>query len=161
MFRRKANSRSRRTAETRKRALRVLSRTRRGKTLSQAARAVGIKPATVRKYLPDQFHQDAPGKRWTPTKSDRLTTQMNVLTPKGRVAVPVRSSKERSRQGRYDIALRKWRRNEPGAAAELAAFEGQKVGGHTLITDVKLLASLEDAGQIDVEELYASPASRG
>jgi len=161
MFRRKANSRDKRAAETRKRAFRVLRRTRRGESLSEAARKVGIKPATVRRYLPAQFHQDARGKRWTPTKSDRLTALMNVLTPQGRIAVPVRSSKERSRQGRYDIALRKWRRNEPGADAELVAFEGQKVGGHTLITDVKLLASLEDAGQIDVEELYASPAGRG
>ncbi len=161
MRRRKAIPRRRREADTRNRAVRVLSHTRRGESLSQAARAVGIKPATVRKYLPAQFHQDAPGKQWIPTESDRLTVRMNVLTPKGRIAVPVRSSKERTRQGRYDIALRKWRLNEPGAAAELAAFEGQKVGGHTLITDVKLLSSLEDAGQIDFEELYTSPASRG
>ena len=161
MFRRKANPRDERAAETRKRALRVQRLTRRGKSLSQAARKVGIKPATVRKYLPTQFHQDARGKRWAPTKSDRLTAVMNVLTPQGRIAVAVRSSKERSLQGRYDIALRKWRLNKPGAEAELATFKGQKVGGHTLITDVKLLASLEDAGKIDIEELYASPGGLG
>ncbi len=160
MRRRKANSRSKRAAETRKRALRVLSRTRRGESFAQAAHAVGIKPATVRKYLPNQFHQKAPGKRWTPTKSDRLTALMNILTPQGRIVVPVRSSKERSRQGRYDIALRRWRSSKPGADAELAVFEGQTVGGHRLITDVKLLAELEDAGQLDFEELYVSFVSR-
>lgn len=83
---------------------------------------------------------------------------MNVLTLLGPTAVPVRGSRERSRLGSYDIALRRWRRNEPGAEAELAAFEGQTVGGHTLITDVKLLAALEDAGALDFEELYASLA---
>jgi len=160
MRRRKLSLREIRTAETRKRALRVLSRTRRGQSLSEAARVVGIKPETVRKYLPSQFHQDAPGKPWVPTESDRLSAVMNVLTPQGRIAVTVRSSRERSRQGRYDIALRKWRLGEPGAEAELSAFKGQKVGGYTLITNPKLLATLEDAGQIDFDELYTSLGSR-
>jgi hypothetical protein len=160
MRRRNANSRRRRAAETRKRALRVLSRTRRGEALSQAVRAVGIKPDTVRKYLRAQFHQDAPGKRWTPTKSDRLAAQMNVLTPLGPITVPVRGSKERSRLGRYYIALRRWRLGKPGADAELAAFKGQRVAGHALLTDVQLLATLEEAGAMDFEELYTSLASR-
>lgn len=153
---RKAISRTKREAETRKRALRVLSRTRRGESLSKAARAVGIKPATVRKYLPGQLHQSAPGKPWRAAKSDRLTALMNVLTPSGPISAPLRGSKERSLLARYNIALRNWRLGKPGADAELAAFEGKRVGGHTLITDVKLLATLEDAGQIDFEELYSS-----
>ena len=156
MPRRKSSTRNKREAAMRQRALRVLSRTRRGESLSQAAREEGTKAATVRKSLPKHFRQDAPGKRWQPSKSDRLTEQMNVLTPLGPVAVPVRGSRERSRLGRYDIALRKWRRGLRGGEAELAAFEGQTVGGHPLITDVKLLATLEDAGVLDFEELYAS-----
>jgi hypothetical protein len=117
-----------------------------------------VKLATIKKYLGSQFHQDAPGKRWKPTKSDRLTFQMNVLTPLGLMTVPVRGSRQRSQLGRYDIALGKWRRGEPGSAAQLAAFGGQVVGGHPLITDVKLLAALEDAGALDFEELYSSLA---
>ena len=153
---RKATPASRREADTRRRALRVLSLVRRGKSFSQAAREVGTKPSTARKYLPNQFHQSAPGKLWQATKSDRLTALMNVLTPLGPIAVPVRGSKERSRLGKYNRALRRWRRAEPGAAAELAGFEGQRVGGHPLITDVNLLATLEDAGQMDFENLYDS-----
>ncbi len=155
---RKSQPRSPREAAARNRALHVLARMRRGESLSQAARAEHVKPATVRKYLGSQFHQDAPGKRWKPTKSDRLTAHMNVLTPLGPMTVPVRGSRERIRLGRYNIALARWRRGEPGAEAELAAFEGQTVGGHPLITDVKLLATLEDAGALDFEELYASLA---
>jgi hypothetical protein len=154
--RRNASPRNKSQAAARTRALRALGRARRGETLSKAARAEHVKLATVKKYVGSQFHQDAPGKRWKPTKSDRLTEQMNVLTPLGLTTVLVRGSRERSRLGRYGIALRRWRRGEPGAEAKLAAFEGQTVGGHPLITDVKLLAALEDAAALDFEELYSS-----
>ena len=156
MTRRSAKPRSPREVEARIRALHALARVRRGESLSQAARAEHVKLATIKKYLGSQFRQDAPGKRWKPTKSDRLTAQMNVLTPAGTKTVPIRGSRERIRLGRYSKALRKWRRGEPGADAELAAFEGQTVGGHPLITDVKLLATLEEADEIDFEEMYSS-----
>jgi hypothetical protein len=156
MRKRKSIPRSEREAKTRDRSLRVLRRTRHGESLSQAAGAEHIKPATVRKYLGKQFRQEGPGKRWVPTKSDRLTMPMNILTPLGRTPAPVRGSRERKRQGEYEVALRKWRSGIPGAEAELAAFDGQTVGGHPLITDFKLLATLEDAGVLDFEELYSS-----
>ncbi len=156
MRHRNAKPRNERQAQARNRAMHVLARTRRGESLSKAARAEHVKPATVRKYLGSQFHQNAPGKRWKPTKSDRLTARMNVLTPLGPMTVPVRGSRERLRLNRHNIAIAKWRRGEPGADAELGAFEGQTVGGHPLITDVKLLATLEDAGVLDFDELYAS-----
>ena len=142
--------------ETRNRALKVLRQVRRGTSLSKAARVEHMKPTTVRKYLRSQFRQDAPGKPWKTTKSDRVTAQMNVLTPLGRTTAPVRGSRERLRLGAYETALRKWRSGVPGAEAELAAFDGQTVGGHPLIADVKLLATLEDAGVLDFEELYSS-----
>ena len=148
--------RRKREADIRDRSRRVLRRTRRGESFSHAARAEHIKGATVRKHLPKQFHQDGPGKRWVPTKSDRLTMRMNVLTPLGRTETQVRGSRERTRQGQYEIALRNWRRGVPGAEIELAAFDGQTVGGYPLITDVTLLATLEDAGVLDFEELYSS-----
>jgi len=156
MQRRTSAPRTKREAQTRDRSLRVLRRTRHGESLSKAAQAEHIKPATVRKYVNKQFRQEGPGKRWVPTKSDRLTMPMNILTPLGRTPAPVRGSRERKRQGQYEVALRKWRSGIPGAEAELAAFDGQTVGGHPLITDIKLLATLEDAGVLDFEELYSS-----
>jgi hypothetical protein len=154
--RRKSISRSEPAIKARQTALRVLRRTRQGESLSQAARAEHIKSAMVRKLLKTHFRQEGPGKRWVPTKTDRLAMSMNVVTPLGRSSVPVRGTKERRRQGQYEIALRNWRNGRPGAEAELAKFEGQTVGGHPLITDVKLLATLEDAGVLDFEELYSS-----
>ena len=58
----------------------------------------------------------------------------------------------------YNIALAKWRRGERGAEAELAKFAGKRVGGHLLITDTKLLATLEDAAVMEFDELYSSLA---
>jgi hypothetical protein len=134
----------------------VLARVRRGESLSRAASAEHIKPATVKKYLGGQFHQDAPGKPFKATKSDRLAAPMTVLTPLGPTTASVRGSRQRALLGRYDIALRKWRRGDRGTERELATFAGQSVGGYPLITDVKLLAALEDAGSLDFEELYSS-----
>ncbi len=131
---------------------------RRGVPLSKAARAEHVRVGTVRKYVGTHIYQDAPGKRWKASKSDRLTDRLNVVTPLGTTAVPVRGSRERNRLGSYTAALRKWRSGESGAEAKLAAFDGQTVGGHPLITDVKLLATLEDAGVLDFDELYASLA---
>jgi hypothetical protein len=156
MPRREPIPRNSRQAEARNRALHVLARMRRGESLSRAARAEHVKPATVKKYLGQQFQQDAPGKPFRPTKSDRLAASMTVLTPLGPITVSVRGSRQRTLLGRYDVALRKWRRGEAGAEAVLTAFEGKTVAGHQLITDVKLLAALEDAGALDFEELYSS-----
>lgn len=150
--------RSQRQAEVHTRAIRVLGKVRRGESLSKAARSEHIKSATVKKHLPRQFHQDAPGKRWKPTKYDRLTIPMNVLTPQGIVTVPVRGSRERNLLGRYNVALRKWREGERGTEAELAKFKNKTVGGLPLITDVAVLSMLEDADAISFEELYAALA---
>lgn len=146
--------------DARTRALHVLARTRRGESLSQAARVEHIKPATVRKYLRRHFHQHGSSKRWKPTKSDRLTAQMTVLTPLGPTTVSVRGSRERTRLGRYDTVLRKWRLGDPTAATELRAFDGLTVGGQPLIADVKLLTTLEDAGELDFDNLYSSLVSQ-
>ena len=95
--RRNAIPRSKREAEARNRALHALARVRRGESLSQAAQAEHVKLVTIKKYLGNQFHQDAPGKRWKPTKSDRLSVRMNILTPHGMTTVLVRGSGERTR----------------------------------------------------------------
>ncbi len=156
MTHRSARPRNQREVEARTRALHALARVRRGESLSQASQAEHVKLSTIKRYLGNQFHQDAPGKRWNATKSDRLSAQLNVLTPQGTIVATVRGSRERIRLGRYNIALRKWRLGEPGAEAELAKFEGKRVGGHLLITDTKLLATLEDADVMDFDELYSS-----
>jgi hypothetical protein len=151
--------RNQREALARERVLAALGRMRREKrSMADATRLEHTKESTFLRYAGSAVHRAGPGKPWKPNKSDRLSARMTVLTPQGPITALVRGSRERSRLGRYDIALRKWRLGEPGAEAELLAFRGQTVGGYRLITDVKLLATLEDADALDFESLYSSLA---
>jgi hypothetical protein len=138
-------------------ALAVLARMRRDRdSLATAARKEHIKQNTVLRYVGNALYRRGPGKPWKPTKTDRFSARMTILTAQGPTTVQVRGSLERTRLARYDIALRKWRAGEDGADKELMAFEGQTVGGHVLITDPNLLIHLEEAGQLDFDTLYFS-----
>jgi hypothetical protein len=149
--------RNRRDSEARIRALAALARMRRENlSLAQAARIEHIKPSTFLRYVGSAVHRSGPGKPWKPTKADRFSARMTVLTALGPTTVFVRGSRERTRLARYDIALRKWRAAEDGADKELMAFQGQTVGGHVLITNPDLLIQFEEAGQLDFDALYFS-----
>jgi hypothetical protein len=138
-------------------ALAALARMRRENlSLARATQLEHIKAKTFLRYVGNAVHRSGPGKPWKPTRSDRLGASMTVLTAQGPTTVIVRGSVERTRLGRYDITLRKWRAGEDGADKELMAFQGQSVGGHVLITDPDILIQLEEAGQLDFDTLYFS-----
>lgn len=147
--------RNKREALTTQKALTAINLMKREhRSLSQATRAAHIKASTFIKYAGSGIHRAGPGKRWKVAKADPLALPMTVLTPLGPVTALVRGSRERIRLGRYDNALRKWRRGIPGGEKELKAFEGQTVAGHVLMTDVELLARLEEFDKLDFEVLY-------
>jgi hypothetical protein len=81
---------------------------------------------------------------------------MNILTEFGPKAEIVQSSKARKLLGRYNRAVRMFRAGEEGAEAALQKFRGKQVAGHILITDVKILVQLEEAGRLDFDDLYSS-----
>jgi hypothetical protein len=141
-------------------SLAVLAAVRRGESLNKAARREHIKPETVQHYVGRALYRSGPNKPWKATKTDRFSIRMMILTEQGPIFDVVRSSIERTRLSRYDVALRKWRGAEDGAEQELAEFEGLTVGGHVLITDPDLLIRLEEAGQLDFDELYYSAGAR-
>jgi hypothetical protein len=139
------------------RVFRVLRHMRRDHlSLSVAARLEGIKQETVIRYARNALYRSGPGKPWKVTQSDQLAAVMTVVTRFGPTRVTVRSSRERRLLGRYNLVLRMWRARERGATAALMTFRGKTVGGHTLITDTKLLTQLEDAGRLDFDSLYLS-----
>ena len=141
-------------------ALAALARMRRDKdSLAMAAQKENIKQETVLRYVGNALYRSGPGKPWKATTSDRLSAKMTIITEQGPTFDVVRSSIERTRLGRYDIALRKWRAGEDGAEQELLTFKGQTVAGHELITDPELLINLEEAGQLDFDNLYYSLGS--
>jgi len=129
-------------------------------SLAKAAKLEHIKQSTFLRYAGTAVYRSGPGKPWRATKSDRLSAKMTVLTLQGPVFEVVRGSVERTRLGLYDIALRKFRAGEDGAVEELKKFEGQTVAGHVLITEPNLLIQLEEAGQLDFDELYYSAGAR-
>ena len=149
----RASSSKSRASQADKRARRVWARVRRGETLAKAARAERSKADKVRKILPQHFFQTGRGKQW---KAVRPSTLVTVPTKSGPLVAPVPKAKERTLLSRYLTTLRKWRAGLPGAEAELAQFAGQKVGGHALITDTRLLTTLEEAGRNDFEQMYVA-----
>lgn len=139
-----------------RKSLAVLARVRRGESLHRAARQEHTKPKTVLRHVGKHIYRSGPNKPWKATKTDRLSAKMTILTEQGPTFDVVRSSIERTRLSRYDIALRKWRAAEDGAEEELLAFKGQTAAGHVLITDPDTLIRLEEAGQLDFDNLYYS-----
>lgn len=94
-------------------------------------------------------------------KRPRSVNEMNILTPQGQAIADVPKSSERERNANHVAAITKWRRGERGAVAALAKFKGKTVAGHVLVTNPRVLAELEEAGELDFPELYVSPGGRG
>jgi hypothetical protein len=133
---------------------------REGISASKAARREGMKLETFRKGAGRYLYRSGPGKPWKVRSEDQLRFSMTILTSQGRVDDIVRNSRERKLLHEYENALQMFRAGADGAEAALKAFEGKKVAGHTLITDIKLLIELEEAGQLDFEGFYTALGAR-
>jgi hypothetical protein len=119
-----------------------------------------MKLKTFRKSAGRYLHRSGPGKPWKARSEDQLRFSMTVLTSLGPIDVIVSDSRERKLLHQYDLALRMFRGGEDGAEAALKTFEGKTVGGYTLITDIKLLNDLEEAGLLDYDTFYAFVGAR-
>ncbi len=129
---------------------------REGESLSKATREERLKPKTFIRYARPALRRSGPGKPWKAIPEDKLKSVMNVLTEFGPTAEIIPNSRERKLLGRYNRALRMFRAGEDGAEAALLKFRWKKVASHTLITDIRVLIQLEEAGRLDFDDLYAS-----
>jgi hypothetical protein len=129
---------------------------REGESLSKATREESLKPKTFIRYARPALRRGGPGKPWKAIPEDKLKSVMNVLTEFGPTPEIIPNSRERNLLGRYNRALRMFRAGENGAEAALLKFRGKKVAGHTLITDIKVLIQIEEAGRLDFDDLYTS-----
>jgi hypothetical protein len=143
-------------ADIQRRVFRALRRMREGESLSRASREVGLKPKTFVRYARPALRRSGPGKPWKAIPEDKLNSVMKVITEFGPTPEIIRNSRERKLLGRYNRAVRMFRGGEDGAEAALLTFRGTKVAGHTLITDLKTLIQLEEAGRLDFDDLYSS-----
>ena len=129
---------------------------REGDSLARAIREEGLKRDTFIRRMRQALRRNGPGKPWKAIPEDKLSSVMNVLTEFGPKTEIIRNSKERKLLGSYNRALRMFRAGEDGAEAALQEFRGKKVAGHTLITDIRILNQLEEAGRLDFDDLYSA-----
>jgi hypothetical protein len=127
---------------------------------SEAAHREKMKLETFRKGAGRFLYRSGPGKPWKARTEDQLRFSMTVLTNRGPLDVIVSNSRKRKLLSQYNFALRMFRAGEDGADAALKEFEGKTVGGYRLITDIKLLIELEEAGLLDFEGFYAAIGAR-
>jgi hypothetical protein len=127
---------------------------REGVSASKAARDEGLKLKTFRKGAGRFLYRSGPGKPWKARSEDQLRFLMTVITDRGPLEVVVSNSRERKVLSQYNFALRMFRAGEDGADAALKEFEGKRVGGQTLLTDIKLLIEQEEVGNLDFEGFY-------
>src|SRR6478672_5085988 len=83
-----------------RRALKVLTHMRQGASLTQAAKAVGIRPDTVRRYAGAALTQDQRG-RWQAKPVDRLVRRVRFLDSRGQTTVEPANSREASKLSAY------------------------------------------------------------
>jgi hypothetical protein len=133
---------------------------REGISASEGARREKMKLRTFQKGAGRYLYRTSPGKPWRARNDDHLRFLMSILTSQGPLDVVVSKLTERKLLHQYDLALRMFRAGADGAEAALKAFEGKTVGGHTLVTDIKLLIVLEEAGQLDFEHFYVPVGGR-
>lgn len=138
----------------------VITRMRRGESLSQAAKELGVDPRTVVKKA-KQAIKKLPNGRFRPSKTDSLLRVLRVPTEKGSVNVGLNSSRHASLLGSYWDAVQKYLRT--GDETLLNKFKGRRVrdsrhGFIDLITDTQLLNRLGSAGVLSFESLYARVA---
>ncbi len=124
-----------------------------GVSLHHAAKDAGTTPATVHRYLPAALRRLKNG-HWLATKSDRYVRHVNLPGLHGPVRVRVHGSEEARFASSYLASIARWEKT--GDVAELAPFHGKKVGGFELVTSARSLRTLDDAGLLQLDTLYAA-----
>ena len=119
-----------------------------------AARIIGIPFRTVERYIGPVLFRDRKG-RIQVTRADRLPRRMLLPTALGDQPILVRGSRKASLLAEYRLAVLS------GDESELQKFQGKKVGGQELITDIRTIQALLDAGAIDPAEMYAATQAGG
>jgi hypothetical protein len=130
---------------------------REGVSASNAAHSEKMKLATFKNGAGPYLYRSGPGKPWKARSEDELRFSMIIITRLGPLAVIVPNSRERKLLHDYYFALWMFRASDDRAEAALKEFEGKTVGGHTLITDIKVLIELEEGGQFDRVENFYTP----
>ena len=119
-----------------------------------AARIIGVSFRKVERYVGSQFFRDRKGHIHV-TPADRLPRGMLIPTALGDQPIVVRGSRKATLLVAYRLAVLS------GDESELQKFKGKKVAGYELITDIRTIQALLDAGAIDPAEMYVAAQAGG
>jgi hypothetical protein len=146
---------SNRSLEARNRALHALTAIRHGASLADAAKAEGVSQRTIRKYVGSALRQDHTGGRIRAVPRDKFTRYLQIpgQDASGLTQVAAKGSREATELAAYVNARAAFLRS--GDQSVLRPFDGKKIGGHTLVTDPKLLTALAEQGD-SYDQLYSS-----
>ncbi len=136
-------------------ALDALNRTRKGESLTRAAKVVGMAPDTVLRYVGSAYERDARG-RWVPKSNDHLFRRMRFLDDHGKTWVEPANAKEARKIGAYWNAVDAW---TEGDVTALHRFERMRLRTRQkislrFVTDPGQLQRLGYAHELGFEDLY-------
>jgi hypothetical protein len=117
--------------------------------IRHAARIIGIPFRKIERYIGSALFRDRKG-RIQVTPADHLPRPMLVPTALGDQPILVRGSRKASLLAEYRLAVLS------GDESKLQKFKGKKVAGQELITDIRTIQALLDAGATDPAEMYAA-----
>jgi hypothetical protein len=128
-----------------------------GLSLTEAARAAGTSPRTVKKYAPRALTR-IDGDGYAATSSDRYARTLYFLTERGKMPLTVPDSRTASLIATHWNAVDHYLKT--GKTDRLRPFRGVALRGrdgvsHAFLTDPRMLNRLGNAGEIAFEDLYA------
>jgi hypothetical protein len=136
----------------RRQAFEALTEMRGGASLARAARHAGTTPNAVLRHVGAALEQ-GPSGRWHARAGDRLYRRMQVLSEDGLRTIEVRGSRAASRLSAHANAVREY--IYTGDASRLEGFDGMRVGGVELETDLNRIDEWARRGELSFEDIYA------
>jgi hypothetical protein len=142
----------------RERSLALLSDLRAGKApYWKLLRQHHLHTRTAHKYLGRNLRGGTRrGEPVRPTKSDRLLRELLFPTPSGDLPVRTRSSRDATKLSAFFQDRDKLLRGKLSAQTFEAKWRGVRIGGQEVFADVTVILDMANAGDLKVENLYAS-----
>ena len=142
---------------TRERSLALLSDLRGGKgPYTELLRKHHLDTRTAHKYLGQDLLGGTGGKRVRPSKADRRVRELLFPMSSGDLPILTRSSQDATKLSEFFHDRDKLLRGKLSADNFEAKWRGVRIAGQELFTDTATIFLRADAGDLKVENLYAS-----
>ena len=157
LLQRPAMMRRVREKASRKRSLALLSDLRRGKgTYSELLRKHHLAGRTARKHLGGDLRGGGRGQRVRPSKADNRVREFLFPASSGDVPRRIRGSKAATRLSEFFHDRDKLLRGKMSAEKFEAKWSGVSIAGQEVFADTAAIFQRANAGDMEIENLYAS-----